>query len=63
MYRLENKYGIYFRQRIYLHTNLRKKGYIVNYTKVVYIICVVYVKYLGVFNIMCLIYSGIPVKC
>ena len=29
----------------------------------VYIIFVVYVKYLQVFNIMYLIYSGMPVKC
>ena len=27
-YRLENKYGIFFRQRIYLHTNLETKKWI-----------------------------------
>ena len=43
----------------YAQTYKTKNGYIVKYTKVVYIIFVVYVK----FNIMCLIYSGIPVKC
>ena len=34
IYRLENKYGIFFRQRIYLHKNLgNKNGYNVKYTK------------------------------
>ena len=55
----------FFRQRIYLHTNLEtKNGYIVKYTKVVYIIFVVYVKYLQSIQYhVVLIYSGIPVKC
>ena len=34
MYMVDNKYGIFSGNRIYLHTNLEtKNGYIIEYTK------------------------------